>query len=35
MTEPAIICPNCKVEIKLAGSRAVPLLEFTRRNFGL
>ena len=33
MTEPTIICPNCKTEIKLTESLAGPLLEATRRDF--
>jgi len=33
MTEPTIICPNCKVEIKLTESLAAPLIESTRRQF--
>ncbi|MBY0579808.1 MAG: DUF2130 domain-containing protein [Burkholderiales bacterium] len=33
MTEPTIICPNCKTEIKLTESLAAPLIESTRRQF--
>ena len=33
MTEPTIICPNCKTEIKLTESLAAPLLESTRKQF--
>jgi hypothetical protein len=33
MTEPTIICPNCKTEIKLTESLAAPLLETARREF--
>ncbi len=33
MTEPTIICPNCKVEIKLTESLAAPLIESTRKQF--
>jgi hypothetical protein len=33
MTEPTIICPNCKLEIKLTESLAAPLLDSTRRQF--
>ena len=33
MTEPTIICPNCKLEIKLTESLAAPLLESTRHQF--
>jgi hypothetical protein len=33
MTEPTIICPNCKTEIKLTESLAAPLIETTRRQF--
>lgn len=33
MTEPIIICPNCKTEIKLTESLAAPLLESTRRDY--
>lgn len=33
MTEPTIVCPNCKTEIKLTESLAAPLIEATRRQF--
>ncbi len=33
MTEPTIICPNCKTEIRLTESLAAPLIESTRRQF--
>lgn len=33
MTEPTIICPNCKKEIKLTESLAAPLIESTRQQF--
>ena len=33
MTEPTIICPACKAEIKLTESLAAPLIESTRRQF--
>jgi hypothetical protein len=33
MTEPTIICPNCKTEIKLTESLAAPLIESTRMDF--
>lgn len=33
MTEPTIICPKCKAEIKLTESLAAPLLEVTRRDY--
>lgn len=33
MTEPTIICPNCKTEIKLTESLAAPLIELTRREY--
>ena len=33
MTEPTIICPNCKTEIKLTESLAAPLIESTRQKF--
>lgn len=33
MTEPTIICPQCKTEIKLTESLAAPLLEATKRDF--
>lgn len=33
MTEPTIICPNCKAEIKLTESLAAPLIEATRREY--
>ena len=32
MTEPTIICPKCKAEIKLTESLAAPLIESTRRD---
>lgn len=32
MTEPTIICPNCKTEIRLTESLAAPLIELTRAN---
>jgi hypothetical protein len=32
-TEPTIICPSCKVEIKLTESLAAPLLETTKRDY--
>lgn len=32
-TEPTIICPNCKLEIKLTESLAAPLINATRRQF--
>ncbi|MDO8704769.1 MAG: DUF2130 domain-containing protein [Sulfuricaulis sp.] len=32
MTEPTIICPNCKTEIKLTESLAAPLIEATRKQ---
>jgi len=32
-TEPTIICPNCRTEIKLTESLAAPLIESTRREF--
>lgn len=32
MTEPTIICPNCKTEIKLTESLALRAQEFTSRN---
>ena len=35
MTEPTIICPQCKTEIKLTESLAAPLLEATKRDFEL
>jgi hypothetical protein len=35
MTEPTIICPNCKTEIRLTESLAAPLLETTRKQFEL
>jgi len=34
MTEPTIICPNCRTEIKLTESLAAPLLEATRCGRG-
>lgn len=33
MAEPTVVCPNCKIEIKLTESLAAPLLEATRRDF--
>ena len=33
MTEPTIICPNCRTEIKLTESLAAPLLAATRLQF--
>ncbi len=33
MTEPMIICPKCKTEIKLTESLAAPLIESTRREY--
>ena len=33
MTEPTIICPKCKTEIKLTESLAAPLIESTRKQF--
>jgi hypothetical protein len=33
MSEPTIICPNCKTEIKLTESLAAPLIESTRKQF--
>ena len=33
MTDPIIICPTCKTEIKLTESLAAPLLESTRRQY--
>lgn len=33
MTEPIIICPNCRTEIKLTESLAAPLIETTRRDY--
>lgn len=33
MTEPTIVCPKCRNEIKLTESLAAPLLEATRKDF--
>lgn len=33
MTEPTIICPNCKSEIKLTESLAAPLIDTVRKQF--
>jgi len=33
MTEPIVICPNCKTEIRLTESLAAPLIEATRRDY--
>jgi hypothetical protein len=33
MAEPTVICPQCKIEIKLTESLAAPLLETVRRDY--
>ena len=33
MSEPTIVCPSCKTEIKLTESLAAPLIESTRREY--
>lgn len=33
MIEPTIICPKCKIEIRLTESLAAPLIEATRQQF--
>ncbi len=33
MTEPTIVCPNCKTEIKLTESLAAPLIKSIRREY--
>jgi hypothetical protein len=33
MTEPTVVCPQCKTEIKLTESLAAPLLESIRRDY--
>lgn len=33
MSEPTIICPKCKNEIKLTESLAAPLIESTKRDY--
>jgi hypothetical protein len=33
MNEPTIICPNCKIEIKLTDSLAAPIIESTRQQY--
>ena len=33
MSDPTIICPSCKTEIKLTESLAAPLIESTRRDY--
>ncbi|MGD0672460.1 MAG: DUF2130 domain-containing protein [Candidatus Binatus sp.] len=33
MTEPTIICPSCKTEIRLTESLAAPLIEATRKDY--
>src|ERR1700677_3234905 len=33
MTEPTIICPNCRSEIKLTESLAAPLIADTRKRY--
>ncbi len=33
MTEPTIVCPNCKTEIKLTESLAAPLIDAVRKQF--
>jgi hypothetical protein len=35
MTEPTIICPNCKTEIRLTESLAAPLIAATKQQFEL
>jgi hypothetical protein len=35
MTEPTIICPKCKTEIKLTESLAAPIIEATREKYRL
>lgn len=33
MTDPTIICPNCKMEIRLTESLAAPLIAATRQQY--
>ncbi len=33
MAEPTIVCPQCKIEIKLTESLAAPLLESIKRDY--
>ena len=33
MAEPTVLCPQCKIEIKLTESLAAPLLESVRRDY--
>jgi hypothetical protein len=33
VTEPTIICPNCKTKIRLTESLAAPLIAATRKQF--
>src|SRR5919108_2667921 len=33
MAEPTVVCPQCKIEIKLTESLAAPLLESVRRDY--
>lgn len=33
MSEPTVICPNCKTEIRLTESLAAPLIDATRKQF--
>lgn len=33
MTEPTIVCPNCKIEIRLTELLAAPLIAATRKQF--
>jgi hypothetical protein len=33
MTEPTILCPNCKTEIRLTESLAAPLIDATRSQY--
>ena len=33
MSEPTIICPSCKTEIKLTESLAAPLIESTKKQY--
>ena len=33
MTEPTIVCPNCKTEVRLTESLAAPLIAETRQQY--
>src|SRR6185437_15652306 len=33
MSDPTVVCPNCKTEIKLTESLAAPLIQATRQQY--